>query len=267
MRERQIEPQGGSRPDLARDLSRAERSLRRLFALACGLAALLAMLIIAQMLKWSPAERAIVVAYSALLLWCVVVIAYAVYSLLRFGHAVEEGLVRQSLMDGLTGAFNHRYLHMRLAEECERVRRYGGNAAVLFLDLDEFKQVNDRFGHQVGDEVLRVLAAEMRKKLRVTDIFGRMGGDEFMAIFPETNAEQAGVLTERMLELVRTFRMEAGKEGVVDFVRFSGGLAVHPTNGQSARALVKAADDAMYQAKQAGGDRVVVSTESVAAED
>jgi len=223
-------PQGRGREWFKEPPSAAERRLVRLFAGSCGLNALIVLLGIVAAARGLPFSTAAPALYRVLLLWSLAVSAYAFYSLLRLARETREELSRMSLTDELTGVFNFRYLDQRLQEEQERTRRYGGSTAVLFLDFDCFKEVNDRYGHQVGNCVLRGLAAAMRRHVRASDVLGRLGGDD-------------------------------GR--FVDFVRVSIGLASYPENGDSVEAVVMAADRAVYQAKRRGGNAVCASEEFI----
>ena len=248
-----------------RELIGAERSLRRVLFGACGVTGVIVLIVVAHLLKWHAAEHVTIVAYSALLLWSLVLVTFTAYSLVRLGTHIEDELLRKSMLDTLTGAYNRHYLHMRMKEECERVRRYGGHVAILFIDLDNFKQVNDRHGHKEGDRVLQAVVNTMRAQMRSADALGRMGGDEFIALLPTTDRQQAQVLAGRLLEAARGFRVKVAGDNLVDFLRLSIGLAVCPDNGDSADGLITAADNALYKAKQEGGDKFHASDERIAA--
>jgi len=159
----------------------------------------------------------------------------------------------------VTGVYNFRYLDMRASEEYERTRRYGGSLAVLFLDLDKFKQVNDRYGHQVGNIVLKEIATTARQKMRTCDVLGRIGGDEFLAILPQTDRKQAKVLADRLRQSIEQYSLRINEKNVVDFVRISIGIAAYPANGDSVESIICAADKAVYEAKKRGGNQVFIS--------
>ena len=157
--------------------------------------------------------------------------------------------------DPLTGFFNHRYLHERLSEEVVRAIRTRQPLSVLMLDLDDFKLVNDTFGHVYGDRVLVYVAETLRASLRASDVAARYGGDEFALILPETDAPGAARVAERILEAFRVSPFTA--EGRQPFpVGASIGVATHPRDGRSATELIAAADTGLYDAKGEGGNRV-----------
>ncbi|MDP2349743.1 MAG: diguanylate cyclase [Chloroflexota bacterium] len=154
--------------------------------------------------------------------------------------------------DPLTGFVNHRYLHERLSEEIVRAVRNRQPLSVLMLDLDDFKLVNDTFGHVYGDRVLVHVAEQVRSTLRASDVGGRYGGDEFAVILPETGRDGAVRAAERILESLRASPFAA--EGRRPFpVGASIGISTHPTDGRTATDLVAVADLGLYAAKHAGG--------------
>ena len=154
--------------------------------------------------------------------------------------------------DPLTGFFNHRYLHERLSEEIVRAVRNRQPLSVVMLDLDDFKLVNDTFGHVYGDQVLVHVAHLVRSTLRASDVAARYGGDEFALILPETGRDEAARVTERILDAFRASPFAA--EGRRPFsIGASIGMATHPFDGRSATDLIAIADLGMYDAKDAGG--------------
>jgi two-component system, cell cycle response regulator len=163
---------------------------------------------------------------------------------------------RLSTTDGLTGLWNFRYLSSSLAREIERSTRFQRPLAVLMLDLDHFKQVNDSHGHARGDSVLRELAFRVQEQIREVDTFARYGGEEFVVVLPETSVEGAAQLAERICEAVRRepFRAEGEGEEPLDITVSVGGAA-YPEHGASAATLMRAADRALYVAKGEGRDR------------
>jgi len=170
-------------------------------------------------------------------------------------HAEAE---RLSVTDPLTGAWNYRYFKRRFEQEIERSRRFGRVLALLMLDIDHFKSVNDRFGHQRGDEVLTELARRVTGSVRDIDTFARYGGEEFVLILPETNLEGGLAVAEKLrLATHRTpFRGEDA-EGVP--LTVSIGVACFPEHATSPEELLRAADEALYEAKLQGRDRVVTA--------
>ncbi|MFO8007586.1 MAG: GGDEF domain-containing protein, partial [Candidatus Brocadiia bacterium] len=188
------------------------------------------------------------------------------YSQTRVAQSMQDTLRRKSFVDEVTGVFNYRYLDLRLAEEAERTRRHGGLTALLYLDLDGFKQVNDQFGHQVGNIVLEQLATAMAQRVRSCDVFGRLGGDEFLVILPQTGRREAYVLAERLREAVENYVLEIEDHKVIDFIRTSIGVAAYPVNGENIDHVVTAADNAVYQSKEAGGNQVSMADEFITSE-
>ncbi|WP_288440908.1 diguanylate cyclase [uncultured Pseudomonas sp.] len=163
---------------------------------------------------------------------------------------VEEELRALSITDALTGIHNRRYFQERLRAELERAQRGGLDLAVIMLDIDHFKRINDHHGHAVGDLVLRRLCQRIGQRLRRTDVFCRLGGEEFMVLCPGSNAEQARVLAMELWQAVRSVPIEG-----VGKVTASFGVAGW-REGEGADALLLRADAGVYAAKQAGRDRV-----------
>lgn len=163
---------------------------------------------------------------------------------------VEEELRALSVTDSLTGIHNRRYFQERLKHELERAQRDGLDLAVIMLDIDHFKRINDQYGHAVGDHVLRSLCQRIGNRLRRTDVFCRLGGEEFMVLCPGSDAEQARLLALELWQGVRTVAVEG-----VGRVTASFGVAGWRA-GEGADALLLRADAGVYAAKQAGRDRV-----------
>jgi diguanylate cyclase (GGDEF)-like protein len=155
---------------------------------------------------------------------------------------------RLSITDGLTGLWNYRYFTMNFAKEIERAARFRRPLALLLLDLDKFKTVNDVHGHQRGDSVLIELATRVSAEIREVDTFARYGGEEFVLVLPETDASGAG----------RAFGHQ-GEEPL--HVTVSVGVAVFPEHGTTAAGLIRAADTALYAAKEAGRDGWRIATD------
>ena len=160
---------------------------------------------------------------------------------------------RLSVTDGLTGLGNYRFFQQTIAREVDRAARFARPLAVLMLDLDRFKLVNDEHGHQVGDTVLVQVADRVRAEVREVDVVARYGGEEFVVVLPETDLEGAGHLAERIRESVRAQPMHTSSGDLE--LTVSIGVAVYPTDGDAPAALVRAADRALYAAKAAGRDR------------
>jgi len=161
---------------------------------------------------------------------------------------------RLSTTDPLTGLWNFRYLSMSLAREIERSTRFARPLAVLMLDLDHFKAVNDTYGHPRGDTVLRELAHRVQEQIREVDTFARYGGEEFVVVLPETTVEGAAQLAERICVAVRRELFRYENEEPLQ-VTVSVGGAAFPDHGSSPATLMRAADKALYVAKAEGRDR------------
>ncbi|WP_019569917.1 biofilm regulation diguanylate cyclase SiaD [Thioalkalivibrio sp. ALE11] len=167
---------------------------------------------------------------------------------------LSESLQEAALTDQLTGVGNRHYLNERLREEVERARRGGRPLSLALVDLDRFKRVNDRFGHDVGDRVLSRVAETIRDELRASDIFGRWGGEEFLLLFPESDPEDAANVCRRILEALRNMG-PLDDMGVEPVTASIGVSRVDPERGYSE--AISRADDLLYQAKARGRNRYV----------
>ena len=173
-------------------------------------------------------------------------------------HRIVE---RQALIDGLTGLANRRQADKALVSELARAQRLGGPVGLILADVDDFKPVNDRFGHPTGDMVLRDLAASLRETVREIDIAARWGGEEFAVILPGTDLEGAAQVAER-LRVALAEREILSTDGVPLHVTASFGAAAS-SSSTTVTQLIEAADEALYRAKRAGKDRVYAGTEPV----
>jgi len=163
---------------------------------------------------------------------------------------VEEELRALSVTDSLTGIHNRRYFQERLTTEMARVERGGGELSVIMLDVDHFKRINDQHGHAVGDRVLQAVCERIGHRLRRTDVFCRLGGEEFMVLCPDIGGEHAHVLALQLWQELRSSPIDG-----VGVVTASFGVASWRV-GEGADALLLRADSGVYAAKQAGRDRV-----------
>ena len=174
--------------------------------------------------------------------------------------AAREALREQATTDPLTGLANRRTILDTLGKELERCRRSATACAVLFVDLDHFKHVNDTHGHPAGDEVLRQAASTMRAILRPYDLVGRYGGEEFVVVLPACDTAGAKAAAERLRASVARTAIAVG--GVSLRVTCSLGIAVGDSkNGWDRDRVLNAADAAMYRAKRAGRDRIILAGE------
>ena len=172
----------------------------------------------------------------------------------------NKRLRKLSITDGLTGLFNHRHVHELLRDEWERSLRTGERVAVAMLDLDRFKSINDTYGHPTGDVVLYETAKMIGETAREIDMVGRYGGEEFIAILPNTDEDAAAHFAERVREAVEgyLYRDEANEIRMT----VSCGVASAPRAAvDSPEALLKLADEALYLAKTSGRNRVIRATE------
>ena len=166
-------------------------------------------------------------------------------------HYVER--VKQlAYLDGLTGIFNRRFFELRIMEEIERARRYGTGMAVIMADIDQFKKLNDEFGHVLGDEVLRQASSLFNQQLRKIDTVCRYGGEEFAILLTQTDASHAMSVAEKLRKSVEAWQFP----GVPRTVTISAGAAAFPEHGTTRDDLVRSADAALYAAKQAGRNKV-----------
>ena len=171
---------------------------------------------------------------------------------------LRETLRHQSVSDPLTGLFNRRYLQDYLTREILRCGRASRGIGVLVTDLDHFKEVNDRLGHGVGDDVLRAVARAVEANVRSEDTVCRYGGDEFVVILPDSSLAVAVQRAEHLRAAVQ--RLGSDPEGGLPAITLSTGVALFPDHGKTADDVLRAADAAMYQAKQSGRDRVAAAS-------
>jgi diguanylate cyclase (GGDEF)-like protein len=171
---------------------------------------------------------------------------------------LREVLRSQSIRDPLTGLFNRRYMEETLEREVRRAQRAGRPMAVLMLDLDHFKQVNDDFDHDAGDALLREIGAALLRNLRREDVACRFGGEEFVLVLPEASLADAERRAEELRSEIKRLRV-SDKGRLLGPVTISIGLAAYPEHGLAGDALLRSADAALYRAKREGRDRVVIA--------
>jgi diguanylate cyclase (GGDEF)-like protein len=176
----------------------------------------------------------------------------------------NEMLKYIGLTDALTGVYNRRYIDRRLLEEVGRARRQSYRISCIYIDVDHFKRVNDTHGHQAGDDVLRDVAARIKAELRMSDVMGRFGGEEFVALLIDADLDAANMVAQRIRASVagQPFMLAEGQAlavtvsvGVSTLDDFERGHAIEDV----ASALVAQADQALYQAKQNGRNQVVAA--------
>lgn len=165
-------------------------------------------------------------------------------------------LREQANRDPLTGLYNRRYLQSTMEREMARSTRAEAPLCVMLLDLDLFKNINDRYGHLAGDEVIQSMAKMLSAESRQDDVPCRYGGEEFMLLMPKMTLDTAQQRAEEWRRRFATMAIDVGS-GLRIGTTVSIGIAEFPTHGRSAQALIECADQALYQAKSAGRDRVV----------
>lgn len=166
----------------------------------------------------------------------------------------EEQLIEMNRKDALTGVFNRRYFEQKLQEEFSRARRHNRSMSLIMIDIDHFKQVNDSYGHQVGDEALKAFAARMLARIRKTDILARYGGEEFACLLPETSGASALILAKDLCNIAAEERWMC--RDVELRMTISIGIAEERADMLNSEALLKKADDALYEAKS-GRNRAI----------
>lgn len=185
--------------------------------------------------------------------------ALASYVVVAIQNArLYETAQRMAVTDGLTELYNHRYLYESLGRVIERARREDQPVGLIMLEIDHFKQYNDTYGHQSGDETLRSVAGLLRRGSRPSDIVARYGGDEFMVVLPGAGKAAAQETAERLRRAVESYPLILADE-VITTVTLSVGVAAFPQDGDTVDALVEVVDRAQYTAKLAGGNKVHVA--------
>jgi two-component system, cell cycle response regulator len=192
------------------------------------------------------------------------IVAEAASNALERAHLLErlqianEHLERLAVTDELTGLHNHRYFRERFAEEFDRARRYGLPLSCIIFDIDDFKKINDEYGHLQGDDILREIAARTHRTTRRSDIVARYGGEEFIIIMPQTAVEGAMSQAERVRECIG----KGGYSGMKDGAIITVSLGVSELNHRvmlDGESLIRAADSALYEAKRSGKNCVVAA--------
>lgn len=178
--------------------------------------------------------------------------------LTQLSNQVGE-LQRLSSTDGLTGVHNHRHFQERLREEFRRAQRYDDPLALILLDLDHFKQVNDKHGHTTGDGVLREVAATLQASVRETDLVARYGGEEFAVLLPRTHLTGALSVAERVRRDLATLRV--GPDGALQVTASLGVSSFPHRTVLSPEQLLLTADEALYRAKDEGRDRICLHSQ------
>jgi diguanylate cyclase (GGDEF)-like protein len=175
---------------------------------------------------------------------------------LALKNATEHQKIQElAVTDELTGLYNRRAFQHALDKELRRSKRYQKSLSLIMLDIDGFKEINDTFGHQAGDEVLKTLAAYLRSGVRDTDLIARYGGDEFAIILPETKAHEAAVLAERLKNSISHHSVTTEETPHPIIADISN-------NGMSSDELIRRADHVLYRSKGDGGDAVKILSDT-----
>jgi diguanylate cyclase (GGDEF)-like protein len=193
--------------------------------------------------------------YIALLLVAIVVIGLWLY---RIKHS-QMHFRRKSRHDDLTGAFNRQYFLDEAGQTLRRLSKAGASACLLLMDLDHFKQTNDTYGHFAGDEVLKRVVEICRQELRASDVFGRIGGEEFGILMPACSREQGAEIGNRVRQALAETPIELDQGDIVK-ISASFGLAYSDDSGYTLKSLLTVADTALYRAKQSGRNQLVWDT-------
>jgi two-component system cell cycle response regulator len=167
-------------------------------------------------------------------------------------HSHYEQALSSAISDGLTGLYNHAYFKKFLGLELKRSLRQNYPTSLLMLDLDNFKSLNDRFGHPAGDRVLQDMARIIKDGIREVDLAARYGGEEFAVVLPYADTDGAMIVAQRILEAVRAYRPEGDLAGRMEGITVSIGLATCPADNDQADNLIKTADRLLYKAKASG---------------
>lgn len=167
---------------------------------------------------------------------------------------LKDQLKTLAYYDELTGCVNFRWIMYLLRNEIARAKRYNKEVTISMIDIDHFKKINDKYGHLIGNDVLREFTSTIKDNVRTVDIVGRYGGEEFLVILPEATVEQSLVVLER----IKTKLAETAITSHKLKIKFSAGIASFPYNGENLSELLALVDNALYQAKKTGRDKIVI---------
>jgi diguanylate cyclase (GGDEF)-like protein len=202
-----------------------------------------------------PTEYLDALTRVAINLTALVLLAYSGMVVSRVQRRTRDAAIKLSTVDSLTDLYNRAFFFNAVDHEIQRGRRYRRGFCLLMMDLDGLKSINDRYGHYEGDVILRGVAQLMRQALRGIDIAARYGGDEFVAMLPETDQDGAYVVAEKIRQMASELVIETGGHQIS--TSLSIGVVSYPEDGQTADELMIAADEAMYSSKRLGKNRVV----------
>ncbi len=171
-------------------------------------------------------------------------------------NGMNESLRILATMDSLTGVFNRRTILESLEKELHRSHRYGKVFGIILTDIDFFKMVNDTYGHQTGDNVLKCVCDNISANIRVNDVIGRYGGEEFLIIMPETDTDQAAIAAEKLRSAIES--MALSQENIQVKVTASFGVSSYRQNDDT-KMIIARVDKALYESKKNGRNRVTVT--------
>lgn len=171
---------------------------------------------------------------------------------------LHQAVTEQARRDVLTSLPNRRALDERLDDEIKRAGRSGRPFCVIMMDLDGFKAINDTYGHNIGDSVLRKVSHSLQDNLRASDFLARYGGDELTLVLTDTDLHQAEVVIEKIKKNLASLPIHLPDE-TITHMTVSGGIALHPSHATTAPGLLRASDEALYRAKRHGGDQFMVA--------
>jgi diguanylate cyclase (GGDEF)-like protein len=173
-------------------------------------------------------------------------------------YSLAGHLKELSITDPLTGLFNRRYFEERFFEEIQRSKRHSLSFSLAMIDIDDFKLFNDTEGHLAGDEILKNIANIAKDSLRIIDVIARFGGEEFAVIMPQTDKDEAFMVTERIRKSIAEYLPRTWNVFPNDAITISIGIASFPSDGNDRKSLIRNTDKALYTAKIKGKDRTVV---------
>ncbi|MCK5057029.1 MAG: diguanylate cyclase, partial [Candidatus Aminicenantes bacterium] len=173
--------------------------------------------------------------------------------------AVKSEYYKQlSNLDGMTSLYNYRFFKEMLKHEVDRHTRYNRSLTLLMIDIDDFKKINDSYGHLVGDQVLKQIADLLKKSIRSHDLVARYGGEEFAVILPETMEEEAIKVGERIVTTIREYQFNLIEGSPAESLSVTVGLASFPKDAEEVEQLVENSDQALYKGKNGGKNQVFI---------
>jgi diguanylate cyclase (GGDEF)-like protein len=175
-------------------------------------------------------------------------------------HATERDFIQSVAdVDPLTEIYNKGVLTFRLGELTYAAEQEGKRLSVFIFDIDHFKNYNDQNGHVAGDELLKMLVRVCKDQIRQDDIFGRFGGEEFLLILPDRSAAEAYIVGEKIRTGIESYDFLHGEKQPLGRLTVSGGVAAYPDCGSTSTEILQRADEALYQAKNSGRNRIVAA--------